>query len=89
MILYAFEIQDTDEKVEKFFPMGECPNEIELQDGRKAVRRLGCPNITFGNGVLPLSQADRRRKMMTQKNIDSGKKGEQKWRSKMPKLVKQ
>ena len=89
MILYSFKIQDTEEIISKWYPMGECPTQIVLQDGRKAFRHYGFANISYGGGVIPQTQADRRRKMMTQKNIDAGKRGEQKGRSKAPKLSKQ
>ena len=89
MILYSFIIQQTGEQISEFFPMGKCPDSIITQTGKTAIRKLSCPNIQWGNGVLPMSISEHKRKVMTEKNIQSGKRGEQYWRNKMPKLVKE
>ena len=50
MALYSFRTDDGEE-VERMFPMGECPKEIALDDGRIAKRVFGVPNVSmFGGG---------------------------------------
>lgn len=86
MILYKFVVQETGEQINKFFKCGQCPKEIVTEDGKKAKRKLGYGNFNWGEGYLPPTAAQKYRNMMTQKNIDSGKRGQEYWRSKNPKL---
>lgn len=83
MILYGFQVEQTGEHISKFFPMGECPDQIITEDGKVAKRKLSCPSITWGRGSLPSNIAQKRREQMTKKNIQSGKRGQQYWRSKL------
>lgn len=88
MILYGFVVQQTGEQISAFYPMGECPDQIITKQGKIAKRKLSCPNISWGKGALPSSIVQRKRKIMTDKNNQSGKKGQEYWRNKMPKLKK-
>ena len=67
MVLYSFQTDDGDE-VERTFPMGECPKEITLDDGRIAKRVFGIPNVSMfsgghvsGDGATKLNADMRRR----------------------------
>lgn len=86
MAFYTF-VTEQGQQIIKSFPMGQCPKQIQTQDGKKAKRKLGFGNIQWGSGVMTPTVAQKKRKMMTQKNIASGKRGQQYWRSKNPKLV--
>ena len=58
-VLYEFE-KENGERIERFFPAGECPDEITCEDGMKAKRVLSSPNIVWGKGTLPSSVALKR-----------------------------
>ena len=55
-VLYGFEREDG-KRIEKFFPMGKCPDEIICEDGIKAKRVFSTPNVSYGRGHLPASVA--------------------------------
>lgn len=67
MILYSFKTEDG-EVVEKRFPMGECPKEITLDDGRTAKRTFGMPYVSMydthghvtGDGARKLNSSMRK-----------------------------
>ena len=80
MALYAFQ-KDDGTVVEQFFPMGECPKEITCQDGKKAYRMYGCPNVNYGRGFLPTSVAEKRNKEMRKRQAQADKRMRQSWKS--------
>lgn len=77
-VLYGFEREDG-KRVEKFFPMGECPNEIICEDGIKATRIFSTPNFSYGRGSLPASVAEKRNRDMKKRNEEAGKRMRERW----------
>ena len=81
MALYSFQTDDGDE-VERTFPMGECPKEITLDDGRIAKRVFGIPNVSMfsgghvsGDGAIKLNTDMRRRQ------AEAGRRMRDNWQS--------
>lgn len=79
-VLYSFEKEDG-KRIEKFFPIGECPDEIICEDGMKAKRVLSSPNISWGKGFLPSSVASKRKKDMIKRNEEAGQRMRERWKS--------
>ena len=80
MTIYLFKKEDGTQ-IEKFFPIGKCPDEIICEDGVKAHRVFTSPNITWGKGVLPPSASMRRKKDMIKRNKDADKRMRERWKS--------
>lgn len=81
MALYSFQTDDGEE-VERRFPMGKCPKEIALDDGRIAKRVFCAPDVSmfsgghaFGDGATKLN-ADMRRRQE-----EAGKRMRDNWKS--------
>lgn len=72
MPLYAFE-KENGEIIEQFHPINEIPNEIVLQDGSIAKRKISVPYISG-------SLNSRIKKQQTQKNIEAGQRGKSYWK---------
>lgn len=79
-VLYGFEREDG-KRIEKFFPIGECPDEIVCEDGVKAKRILSSPSISWGRGSLPASVASQRKRDMIKRNEEAGKRMRERWKS--------
>ena len=81
MALYSFRTDDGDE-VERMFPMGECPKEIALDDGRIAKRVFGVPNVSmFGGGHAPGDGAARLNADMRRRQEEAGRRMRDSWQS--------
>ena len=85
-VLYGFEREDG-KRIEKFFPMGECPNEIICEDGVKAKRVFSTPNFSYGRGTLPATVAEKRNKDMKKRQEAADKRMRERWTSVKPKKV--
>ncbi len=86
MALYGFRTTDGDE-IELSFPMGECPSEVRLPDGRVARRIFSSPSISFKGGYMPPRASAVRRNDMTRRNQQAHDRGSDYWRSQSPKLA--
>ena len=81
MALYSFRTDDGDE-VERMFPMGECPREIALDDGRIAKRVFGVPNVSmFGGGHASGDGATRLNADMRRRQEEAGRRMRDSWQS--------
>ncbi len=81
MALYSFQTEDGEE-VERRFPMGECPKEITLDDGRIAKRVFGVPNVSmFGAGHASGDGAARLNADMRRRQAEAGRKMKDNWQS--------
>lgn len=80
MALYAFQ-KDDGTIIEQFFSMGKCPKEIICQDGSKAYRVYGCPNVNYGKGFLPTSVAEKRNRDMNKRQKEADKRMRERWTS--------
>ena len=81
MALYSFQTDDGDE-VERTFPMGECPKEIALDDGRIAKRVFGVPNVSmFGGGHASGDGAARLNADMRRRQEEAGRRMRDSWQS--------
>lgn len=79
-VLYSFETEDG-EQLSKFFPMGECPNEITLEDGRIAKRTYHCNVGFFSKKGSSGSNAAKLNAEMTRRNEAAGKRMRERWKS--------
>lgn len=81
MALYSFRTDDGEE-VERMFPMGECPKEIALDDGRIAKRVFGVPNVSmFGGGHASGDGAVRLNADMRRRQEEAGRRMRDSWQS--------
>ena len=81
MVSYSFETDDGEE-VERQFPMGKCPEEITLDDGRTARRVFKSPNISlFSNGHVSGASAARLNADMKKRQERAGKRMKDNWES--------
>ena len=81
MALYSFQTDDGDE-VERTFPMGECPKEITLDDGRIAKRVFGIPNVSmFGGGHVSGDGAIKLNADMRRRQEEAGRRMRDNWQS--------
>ena len=81
MALYSFRTDDGEE-VERMFPMGECPKEIALDDGRIAKRVFGVPNVSmFGGGHASGDGAARLTADMRRRQEEAGRRMRDSWQS--------
>ena len=81
MALYSFRTDDGEE-VERMFPMGECPKEIALDDGRIAKRVFGVPNVSmFGGGHASGDGATRLNADMRRRQEEAGRRMRDSWQS--------
>lgn len=81
MILYSF-MTDDGEEVERRFPMGECPKEITLDDGRTARRVFGTPHVgLFGGGHASGDAARRLNADMRRRQAEAGNRMRGSWES--------
>ena len=81
MALYSFRTDDGEE-VERMFPMGECPKEIALDDGRIATRVFGVPNVSmFGGGHASGDGATRLNADMRRRQEEAGRRMRDSWQS--------
>ena len=81
MALYSFQTDDGDE-VERTFPMGECPKEITLDDGRIAKRVFGIPNVSmFGGGHASGDGATKLNADMRRRQEEAGRRMRDNWQS--------
>ena len=81
MALYSFRTDDGDE-VERMFPMGACPKEISLDDGRIAKRVFGVPNVSmFGGGHASGDGAARLNADMRRRQEEAGRRMRDSWQS--------
>lgn len=79
-VLYAFQTEQG-EIVNQFFPMGQCPNEITLEDGRKA-KRVYLSNVSmFSKEGSSGSNASKLNAEMRKRNEEAGKRMRQRWKS--------
>ena len=81
MALYSFRTDDGDE-VERMFPMGECPREIALDDGRIAKRVFGIPNVSmFSGGHVSGDGATKLNADMRRRQEEAGRRMRDSWQS--------
>ena len=81
MALYSLRTDDGEE-VERMFPMGECPKEIALDDGRIAKRVFGVPNVSmFGGGHASGDGAARLNADMRRRQEEAGRRMRDSWQS--------
>jgi hypothetical protein len=81
MALYSFQTDDGEE-VERRFPMGECPKEITLDDGRIAKRVFGVPYVSmFGGGHASGDGATKLNADMKRRQEVAGKRMRDNWKS--------
>lgn len=81
MALYSFQTDDGEE-VERRFPMGECPKEIALDDGRIAKRVFGVPNVSmFGGGHASGDGAAKLNADMRRRQVEAGRRMRDNWQS--------
>lgn len=81
MALYSFQTDDGDE-VERTFPMGECPKEITLDDGRIAKRVFGAPYVSmFGGGHASGDGATKLNADMRRRQEEAGRRMRDNWQS--------
>ena len=81
MALYSFRTDDGEE-VERMFPMGECPKEMTLDDGRIARRVFGVPNVSmFGGGHASSDGAARLNADMRRRQEEAGRRMRDSWQS--------
>ena len=81
MALYSFQTDDGEE-VERRFPMGECPKEITLDDGRIAKRVFGVPNVSmFGGGHASGDGAAKLNADMRRRQAEAGRRMRDNWQS--------
>ena len=81
MALYSFQTDDGDE-VERTFPMGECPKEIALDDGRIAKRVFGIPNVSmFSGGHVSGDGATKLNADMRRRQEEAGRRMRDNWQS--------
>lgn len=79
MTLYSFQKEDGT-KIDKWYPMGECPKEIICEDGQKATRIYGCVGIIW-KGSLPPGAVIKRNADMRKRNEEAGKRMRERWKS--------
>lgn len=81
MALYAFQTDDGEE-IERRFPMGECPKEITLDDGRIAKRVFSVPSLSmFSDGHASGDGAARLNADMRRRQEEAGRKMWDNWKS--------
>lgn len=81
MALYSFWTDDGEE-IEHRFPMGECPKEITLDDGRIAKRVFGIPNVSmFGGGHASGDGAIKLNADMRRRQAEAGRRMRDNWQS--------
>lgn len=86
MAIYGFKTEDGEE-LDMNFPMGECPSEVALADGRIAKRVFFAPQIKFMGGFVPPSDSARRKNSMTKRNNEAHERGKEYWKTKVPKMI--
>ena len=80
-MIYAFRTDDGEE-VERKFPMGECPKEITLDDGRIAKRIFSMPHVSmFGAGHASGDGARKLNADMKRRQAEAGRKMKDNWES--------
>lgn len=81
MALYSFQTDDGEE-VERRFPMGECPKEIALDDGRIAKRVFCVPDVSmFSGGHASGDGAARLNADMRRRQEEAGRRMRDNWKS--------
>ncbi len=82
MVLYQFKTEDG-ETVEQRFPMGKCPKEVTLDDGRVAKRVFGAPNIGMfdSHGHATGDAARKLNASMRRKQSEAGSRMKDNWES--------
>lgn len=85
MPMYLF-VDEFGGQHERFYAMGDCPSFITLKDGTVAKRSFANAGFYFRGGSLPPGAEMRRKEQMTRRNLEAGKRGEEYWRSKNPRL---
>ena len=79
-ILYAFQTEDG-QTISEFFPMGECPKELILKDGRVAKRVYKSNVSMFSKEGSSGSNASKLNAQMRKRNEEAGKRMRQRWKS--------
>lgn len=81
MIIYSF-VTDDGEQIERQYPMGECPKEIALDDGRVAKRLFSCNVSMFGGGGHASGDAAARLNAdMKRRQAEAGRRMRDSWPS--------
>lgn len=80
MPLYSFQKQNG-QQFDMIFSINNVPNEIVLQDGSIAKRKISCPYLS---GTSQTWQ--KIKKQQTNKNIQAGKRGHAYWSKKVKEL---
>ena len=83
MPIYVYVDSDGNE-IERLFPISNIPNEIELEDGKIAIRKKY--PTSFGvlwKGQLPTGEVMKRKEQMTKRNIEAGNRGRKDWRQRL------
>lgn len=81
MIIYSFIRENDGIEVEKFFPIGKCPDEIVCDDGAVAKRCFNPPSIQWKGGYIPPTASQKRKGDMTMQNKRSDRKMRERWQS--------
>jgi hypothetical protein len=79
-VLYGFQTEDG-EQISEFFPMGQCPDEITLEDGRIAKRVYSCNIGMFSKKGSVGGNAAKLNAEMTKRNEEAGKRMRERWKS--------
>lgn len=79
-ILYAFFTEDGEE-INRFFPIGQCPNQIVLDDGRIAKRSFKSNVSMFTKQGSSGSNASKLNNEMKKRNEEAGKRMKERWKS--------
>ena len=79
-VLYSF-CTDDGEEISQFFPMGKCPSEIILEDGRIAKRTYNCNISMFSTEGSSGSNAAKLNAEMRKRNEAAGKRMRERWQS--------
>lgn len=80
MAVYSFRTEDGEE-FDRMYPMGECPKEITLDDGRVAKRVFKMPNVgIFGGGHASGDAAARLNADMKRRQAEAGRRMREKWK---------
>ena len=89
MPIHEYEREDG-KIVEMFFPtVGSVLDEIVCDDGVKAKKVMSVATFSFkGPSDHAPSQTLRRKREGLKRNEEAGNRGREKWRERMPKLVK-
>lgn len=90
-MIYAYECEQCGKEVESVFNMGEAAASVKCDSCGGIAKRI-FSNAGFllkGPGDHWPTQQLRRKREMTKRNEDAGKRGYGKWKERSPKLVQQ